>query len=468
MKNNIVLVAILLTLPIPMFQDSSAGELVAGDLAPRGAPDGSLNAADILLLQRIITNALIPTSAELLVGDVAPLGNPDGELNAGDLVVLIRAVMGDITLQPIIDDTPPLPADSDLITVTEIGNGSVTVSGAVDSVEPGSIVTLINFETGENVDVLAASDGSFNAVLAAVQGQVIGITVTDLAGNQSARISKGVGVVLTLQITEPSSAATVTDDRVNVWGTYIGPPDTAITVNGVTACLFDGSFMAADVPLNVGENVLNAIASIRDELTAETSVGLSSTGSAPIRTRLSPTCGMAPHKISVSIESSSLNLQTVDIDFDGDGNYEINNGDPSVAHSFTYLLPGDFNAAVSVHDDQANLHSSRHPVRVQAVSALDSLLRSSYNEMRERLRVSSIEGALNAIAPSSRTRYRKVFDELAPSLDTIVDQLGALDKGVFGAEFAEYLLIRTPGVGGQAYLIYFIRGEDGVWRIAEM
>ena len=79
---------------------NSNGVRRKGDLAPYGNPDGQVNAADIVILQRFITGDLTPTPAELLVADVAPLGAPDGTLNAADLLILTRAVLGLITLPP--------------------------------------------------------------------------------------------------------------------------------------------------------------------------------------------------------------------------------------------------------------------------------------------------------------------------------------------------------------------------------
>jgi hypothetical protein len=79
---------------------NSSGTRRKGDLAPYGNPDGQVNAADIVILQRFITGNLTPTPAELAVADVAPLGAPDGTINAADLLILTRAVLGLITLPP--------------------------------------------------------------------------------------------------------------------------------------------------------------------------------------------------------------------------------------------------------------------------------------------------------------------------------------------------------------------------------
>ena len=61
-----------------------------GDLAPRGAPDGVLNAADALILTRLVTGQITATPVELLLGDL----NYNAGLDAGDLVLLQRAVLG--------------------------------------------------------------------------------------------------------------------------------------------------------------------------------------------------------------------------------------------------------------------------------------------------------------------------------------------------------------------------------------
>jgi len=80
----------------------NAAQYVGGDLAPRGATDGLLNAGDLVVLNRLVNGLETPTSTELLIADVAPVGNPDGILNVADILVLQRAVMGSITLSPVV------------------------------------------------------------------------------------------------------------------------------------------------------------------------------------------------------------------------------------------------------------------------------------------------------------------------------------------------------------------------------
>jgi len=60
-----------------------------GDLAPYGAPDGVLNAADILIATRIVLGEIQPSSHDLAHGDI----NNDGVISLGDLILIYDAVL---------------------------------------------------------------------------------------------------------------------------------------------------------------------------------------------------------------------------------------------------------------------------------------------------------------------------------------------------------------------------------------
>jgi hypothetical protein len=68
--------------------------LVAGDLAPLGAPDGVLNIGDYVVMQRIVMGLLEPDSTMLAHGDLYPPGAPDGVINLQDLLLLQERLMG--------------------------------------------------------------------------------------------------------------------------------------------------------------------------------------------------------------------------------------------------------------------------------------------------------------------------------------------------------------------------------------
>ncbi|TCK18886.1 parallel beta-helix repeat protein [Thiogranum longum] len=150
---------------------------VAGDVAPYGAPDGALNAGDLVIMQQFVTGSKTPTAQELLVADVAPLNSPDGTLNVGDSLVLTRAVLGQITLNPIsngsgtpsVDSATPVSGQNPyVISGTALPNTTVSiyVNGVVQQqvTSDGSGVYTANvvLEDGQNAIYASADDGTGN------------------------------------------------------------------------------------------------------------------------------------------------------------------------------------------------------------------------------------------------------------------------------------------------------------------
>lgn len=64
-----------------------------GDIAPLGALDGIINAADVLIARRIVLGEITATPQGLARGDVFPPGNPDGVINIQDLLVIQNRVL---------------------------------------------------------------------------------------------------------------------------------------------------------------------------------------------------------------------------------------------------------------------------------------------------------------------------------------------------------------------------------------
>jgi hypothetical protein len=63
-----------------------------GDMAPSGAPNGVIDTADLMVLQRIVLGEIQPTTQQLAHGDIYPVGAPDGVIDMSDLIVLFGRV----------------------------------------------------------------------------------------------------------------------------------------------------------------------------------------------------------------------------------------------------------------------------------------------------------------------------------------------------------------------------------------
>jgi len=64
-----------------------------GDLAPRGVPDGQINAGDLVVMTRLVTGVVTATALELALADI----NGDSQVNAADLLLLQKALLAGTT-----------------------------------------------------------------------------------------------------------------------------------------------------------------------------------------------------------------------------------------------------------------------------------------------------------------------------------------------------------------------------------
>lgn len=461
--------SLALSLLLSNATDPRAGELIAGDLAPRGNPDGQLNAGDLVVLQRIVLGDIDPTPTERLVADVGPLSGPDGVLNVVDNLILMRAVLGEITLPPVVDQEVPGSADVSRITVEDGGGGAVTVTGSSGAVEGNATITLVNYETGAKVTTQADADGGFSISLGAVTGEVFAVAVTDAAGNESRPAGVGVGDLLSLDITAPATGSVIDSDAVVVTGNYIGPRDTAITVNGVTACTRDGEFYANNVPLDEGTNELRATARIMDNVEATQSVYVTSSGPGPVRVDARPPCGIAPHEVAFSItNNAAAPIVAAELDADADGTTDQTLTGGAMEIRYTYANPGVYRAVVTIHDENGDSYSVEQMIVVRSASDIDAKLRAVYTGMLGRLRVGAIDGALTHLTSTMQDKYSAMFHSSQAELTNIIDQLGTLYGGAIGEDIAQYTVVRDEDGVNRGFPVFVIRCADGVWRIGGM
>jgi PKD repeat protein len=357
---------------------------------------------------------------------------------------------------------------------TVLPTPQVTLQGSIN--EPGTAVILQNAQAlnpqGPIPQFPQPPSFPFSWDLTLLPGSnPIELSAVDRAGNVASTVHTLVFSGATSQapqvaIQSPASGATIADDNVTVSGTWSGPPNTGITVNGIIAAI-DGNRFYAKAPLQPGSNLLTTTATSPDGATATQGVTVTSTGAAPVRLVASSVQGIAPWNVSFSIVTGT-GLTGIEADYNGDGIVDFTSTDPMAVLQYTYATPGTYQARFNVTDSQGNTHTLTQAIVVVSVASMDAMLRSTYSGMLTRLRAGDIDGALTAFTGSVNQKYRTVFTALGLSLPSIVDQLGAIQDGMISSGFAEYSIVRNLPNGQQAFLIYFIRGEDGVWRIDAM
>lgn len=365
---------------------------------------------------------------------------------------------GAISNSFVVDTTAPRfvtlsPADG-----TIVQSAQVVVQGTTDD---ASATVVLNGVTQNS------SSFAFPLILAPGLNALT-VSAIDPAGNTANAVLRLTLVPVSVSIAAPSTGASVSGDAVIVTGTYQGPPNTGITVNGVVAAT-DGSRFYAQVALKSGSNVIAVSATSPEGASVTQSVSVTASGPGQIQLLATPTQGIAPLPVTFGALSDTPVIARIEADYDGDGTVDFTSADPDAVMEHTYPTPGVYEARFAVTDVQGATHPFTGLVVVNSLASMDAMLRGVYTGMLTKLRAGDIDGALTYFTAGTATKYRTVFSTIgAANLPSVVDRLGTIDDGTISDQFAEYVLVRNKPAGPQAYLVYLIRGQDGVWRIDGM
>lgn len=343
---------------------------------------------------------------------------------------------------------------------------NVVIQGEVD--DPKAMVVLENLSnwngTGNN-----PSGQTFTYSLTLKPGMnTITIAATDPAGNVATRTLNLDYEPISIQLDTPLDGASVVGSTVLVSGSIRGPDNVGVRVNGVVASVYGNRFYA-EIPIVKGLNAITVTAVTPEGAEATHTLSVTSQGPAQIELKAVPTKGLVPLPVQFSVtKDSAVGIRKIEFDFNGDGIKDFETTDATAPIKFTYALPGIYKASAKITDDQGIVHTLTQVIVANSVQGMDNLLQQVYSGMLTRLQVGDINSALTAVSGGVQEKYRAVFTALKPNLATIVDQLGTVQEGTIGNDMAEYVIVRNTPTGPQAFPIYFLLGEDGVWRIDGM
>lgn len=69
-----------------------AAIIADGDVAPIGAPDGNVNAGDLLVMISIVLGITSPDTNTLAYGDIHPAGAPDGAIDMSAHILMYNLI----------------------------------------------------------------------------------------------------------------------------------------------------------------------------------------------------------------------------------------------------------------------------------------------------------------------------------------------------------------------------------------
>lgn len=369
-----------------------------------------------------------------------------------------------VSSQFTIDTTPPSFASVSPPDGATVPSSAVTIQGSVND----STASVMLLDATGGVLSIGSAQFAFSVLLRDGWNSFV-LLARDAAGNEARYPVRLLLSGSSAVVTEPVAGATVSGDSIVVSGTFSGPENTGITVNGVAAAVWGNEFVVSGVSLSSGANTLTVVVTTPDGATSTRTVTVNSSGSSVLRVSTDPRTGIAP--LRTRFRASLANgeqVSRVDVDADGNGSVDVSSSNSAIPPEFTYTIPGVYRPRVTAYDSQGRSYTQTLAIVAQDPQRADQMFRNIFAGMITRLQANNIEGALTAITGGVREKYRAVFTALGSNLATAASQIGALQSGRLGEEMAEYTLTRSQGVTNRAFLIYFLRSEDGVWRIDGM
>jgi hypothetical protein len=195
-------------------------------------------------LEVAVTNGVFQTTVDLAEGSnsiFAIATDSSGNQSTAAIVVTLDSTPPTLTVDS------PIPGQSTNQVNIEVTGSATDLSGIGSLAVNGTSVAL----TGDRFDtVVELTEG----------GNTLTIAATDTAGNHSeTTVSLSRFSLPAVTITSPADLSYLAATTVDVSGTIDGPV-TSVTVNGVNAQVSETSFVARDVPLLEGGNILTVAA----------------------------------------------------------------------------------------------------------------------------------------------------------------------------------------------------------------
>ncbi len=139
--------------------------------------------------------------------------------------------------------------------------------------------------------------------------------------------------------------------------------------------------------------------------------------------------------------------------------------------SYTYSSPGIYYATLTVTDDADTDYADTIAIVVSNATDLDGMLKVIWNSMKAKLTNNDAVGAAGYYSFASKDKYLSTFSTLAGHLPEIAANMQNISSNYIGSDVAEYRIIRNESINGQPtdvmYFIYFVKDDDGLWKIEE-
>ena len=268
-------------------------------------------------------------------------------------------------------------------------------------------------------------------------------------------------------ITSPVDGAAVAADLVLVRGTYVAPPNSGVTVNGLVADSDGkGNFMLTNLPLQAGANSLVVTLTMPDGTATTKTINITSTATAPMVVDVDPASDLAPAVFTLTVKNRTPN-QIASVSFSnlGGGQVGPDAPDQTTLGTITYNSPGIYLPTVSITDSAGIVYTQNVAIVVLDKAAIDRMLTRTWADFANALANGSKPMAMQALTSLAQVKYGPIFDALMPYFPAIVSTWSLPQPSTITRDYAEYGINKTINGVNRIFLITFVLDSDGVWRM---
>ena len=282
---------------------------------------------------------------------------------------------------------------------------------------------------------------------------------------------------LEVKITSPVTGNTINKSKTIIRGDlYNAFGETGVVLqssgtigNVSSATQTQETSFAGMISLQQGQNTITATATdacgykTTDNVTINTQ-----TLDEKIRLTANPESGISTLDVTLEAEAYfPIAISGYSWDINGDGTPD--KAGPALARiTAQYEIPGLYFPKVTISDTAGNTFSETVLVNVLSREEMNVLLKGKWDGMRASLVNGNIDSALlRYYAKESQGEYRQIFQFLSPQLPSLVSAMQEITMIGINGNVAEYYVKRRQKEMDISYFIYFIRDENGIWKIRD-
>lgn len=359
-------------------------------------------------------------------------------------------------------------------TITVMSAPSISFNADPENIVSGQYTTLTwSSANAESVSInngigTVAAGGSLSVCPTATT------TYTITATNQGGSVERSVtvSVLQRLSIDSPVDGATIDMPETMVRGTINAAVEEgpSITVNGLPAFIDGNVFVANDVGLEPGLNVLSAKMYLPDGTVSEAAISVSANVDANHINlqNLGPDEGLAPLEISLKVDGNFVFAASPVISDSGPGPVQTLVPDEPDTIKLGIANPGLYFFTAQVQDKNGFTYTDSFAVSAMDRAGADAMLKTRWNGMKSALATGDIDLSLTYFVEREREKYRTLFQKIA-NIQTFANNMEEIEMISFDNGIGEYRIKRTETVSGAStvitYFIYFARDTDGRYKI---